>query len=174
VVPSQAPNNNNNNNNNNTNMPMLSLPPPQQPTAASVYADPNLRLPVPQLQAAAAAAAAAVAGPPPHTMPPHGQPPPAVGPPRQTTTDGLGLLIEAFDTHHTPGTAPMPPGTTAPPSGPVYDPSHVSGPPPPQYYPQPALAINDGYEHELGYYMSDGVPPVMQQSWATGGDMYGY
>lgn len=35
--------------------------------------------------------------------------------------------------------------------------------------------MNDGYEHELGYYMSDGVSTgIQQQSWAGGGDMYGY
>jgi hypothetical protein len=36
--------------------------------------------------------------------------------------------------------------------------------------------MNDGYEHELGYYMSDGMPPPgMQQGWADGGNaMYGY
>ena len=62
------------------------------------------------------------------------------------------------------GSAPAPPGT-------VYDPQAA----PQQYYTQPALAMNDGYEHELGYYMSDGVPQTMpQQSWAGEGGMYGY
>jgi hypothetical protein len=111
-------------------------------------------------------------------IPPHGQQPPshavaaaaAAAGPRQTT-DGLGLLIEAFDTHQT-AAAPPPNGGAPPPPGTAYDPHSAL-----QYYPQPppALAMNDGYEHELGYYMSDGVGATMQQqSWAGGGDMYGY
>ncbi|KAK4155157.1 hypothetical protein C8A00DRAFT_42210 [Chaetomidium leptoderma] len=146
------------------NMSMLTLP--QQSPAPTVYTDPNLRLPGPQSQA-------------PTNLPPqqviaaaHGQAPPQAAGPRPTT-DGLGLLIEAFDTHQTAGGAPVPGTTSAPPPpGTVYDP-HTA---PHQYYPQqPALAVNDGYEHELGYYMADGVPPPpMQQSWSGGGDMYGY
>jgi len=161
-IPAQSP-----------NMSMLSLAPQQQAIPA-VYADPNMRVPVPQ-QAPAQVQAQAPAHPPlpsQQGVPPHGpQGPPHVIGPRQTT-DGLGLLIEAFDTHQT-AAAPVPGTTSAPPPHPpgaVYDP-HT---PPQQYYAQPALAMNDGYEHELGYYMSDGVPPVMQQSWASGGDMYGY
>lgn len=105
-------------------------------------------------------------------MPPHGQaPPPQVAGQRQTT-DGLGLLLEAFDTHQT-AAGPVP-GPSAPPPPPppvtAYDP-HTSAQ---QYYAQPALAMNDGYENELGYYMSDGVAPTMQHSWAGTGDMYGY
>ncbi|KAL2172624.1 hypothetical protein VTG60DRAFT_4743 [Thermothelomyces hinnuleus] len=120
---------------------------------------------------------------------PQGQvPPPApvAGAVPRPTTDGLGLLLEAFDTHQT-AAAPAQsvpetnaPGAPPPPPGTVYDPQAA----PQQYlvHPQPALAMNDGYEHELGYYMSDGVPPpAMQQplqpqqpGWAGGGDMYGY
>jgi len=139
----------------------------QQQGGPGVLTDPNLRLHGPQPP------------PPPNLTPqqaqvvmPHGQAPPHdAGAPRPTT-DGLGLLIEAFDTHQTaaaPGQGA--PTTGAPPPGTVYDP-HAA---PQQYYPQQALGMNDGYEHELGYYMSDGVPPAMQQqSWASGANMYGY
>jgi hypothetical protein len=150
-VPTQSP-----------KMTMLTLPP--QPGTA-VFTDPTLRLSGPQQ---------APPGPPTTQQAgtPHGQPLPQAAGPRPTT-DGLGLLIEAFDTHQTAAApVPAPPGTTSAPSpGTAYDP-HAA---PQQYYPPPpALAVNDGYEHELGYYMSDGVPPAMQQSWAGDGDMYGY
>lgn len=150
---------------------MLSLAPQQQAVAA-MYPEPGMRVPVPQQGQIQAQA-------PPHPplssqqgVPSHGAhgPPHVVGP--RPTTDGLGLLIEAFDTHQT-SPAPVPGTTSAPPPHPpgaVYDP-HTA---PQQYYAQPALAMNDGYEHELGYYMSDAVQPVMQHSWAANGDMYGY
>jgi hypothetical protein len=160
----------------NANMAMLTLPPQPAP-AAAVYTDPNLRLP-------------------PSTLPPQQQ---VITPQNQNqvpqqarqTTDGLGLLIEAFDTHQTAAGAPVQvpvsvvsvPGTTAPgpPPGAAYDP-HAAPQQQQQYYPQPqpppqAMGINDGYENELGYYMGDGVGsvgPGMQQSWTGGGDMYGY
>jgi hypothetical protein len=163
-------------------MAMLTLPPQPAPTAAAVYTDPNLRLP-------------------PSTLPPQQQVltpqnQNQVPPQARQTTDGLGLLIEAFDTHQTAAGAPVPvpvsvvsvPGTTAPGPPPLpgaaYDP-HAAPQQQQQYYSQPqpppppqAMGINDGYEHELGYYMGDGVGsvgPGMQQSWAGGGgDMYGY
>lgn len=139
----------------NVNTAMLALQQQQQPTSV-LYNDSNTRLSSTQ-----------------------SQPPPSLSPQQvagaaRPTTDGLGLLIEAFDTHQTAATTPAQavPGTsaTAPP-GTVYDAQAA----PQQYYAQPALAMNDGYEHELGYYMSDGVPQVMpQQSWAGEGGMYGY
>ncbi|KAG7291600.1 hypothetical protein NEMBOFW57_001619 [Staphylotrichum longicolle] len=149
-IPTQSP-----------NLPMLSLAPQQQAVAA-MYPEPGMRVPVPQQ-----GQNQAQQGVPSHGA--HG-PPHVVGP--RPTTDGLGLLIEAFDTHQTTP-APVPGTTSAPPPHPpgaVYDP-HTA---PQQYYAQPALAMNDGYEHELGYYMSDTVQPVMQHSWAANGDMYGY
>jgi hypothetical protein len=129
----------------NANMAMLTLPPQPAP-AAAVYTDPNLRLP-------------------PSTLPPQQQ---VITPQNQNqvpqqarqTTDGLGLLIEAFDTHQTAAGAPVQvpvsvvsvPGTTAPgPSlGAAYDPH--AAPQQQQYYPQPqpppqAMGINDGYEN---------------------------
>jgi hypothetical protein len=151
-VPAQSP-----------KMSMLALPPHPDP---AIHTDPNLRLPGPQQTAPTPPATQQAATP-------HGQAlpqPQAAG--SRSTTDGLGLLIEAFDTHQT-AASPVPPPerSSAPPPGTPYEP-HA---PPQQYYPPPpALAVNDGYEHELGYYMSDGVPPPMQQSWAGGGDMYGY
>ncbi|KAL2142445.1 hypothetical protein VTI28DRAFT_1154 [Corynascus sepedonium] len=153
----------------NVNTAMLALQQQQQPTSV-LYNDSNTRLSSTQSQ------------PPPSLSPqlqqtvvtPQGQAPQQVAGAARPTTDGLGLLIEAFDTHQTATTTPAQavPGTsaTAPP-GTVYDAQAA----PQQYYAQPALAMNDGYEHELGYYMSDGVPQAMpQQSWAGEGGMYGY
>ncbi|KAK4043803.1 hypothetical protein C8A01DRAFT_12763 [Parachaetomium inaequale] len=172
------------------NMSMLTLQQQQQPTPTVYTTDPNLRLSVSQQQ------------PPPPNLPPqqqqqqvalaHGQAPQqATSGGARPTTDGLGLLIEAFDTHQTAAEPPQVQGeagpveTSAPPPPPgaVYDPHVVpqqQQQQQQQYYPQQqALAtMNDGYEHELGCYMSDGVPPPgMQQGWAGaggGGDMYGY
>ncbi|KAK4125029.1 hypothetical protein N657DRAFT_570301 [Parathielavia appendiculata] len=140
-------------------MTMLTLP--QQP-APPVFTDPNLRLHGSQQGPPAPSTTQQVVAPHPQAIPQ------AAGP--RPTTDGLGLLIEAFDTHQTAAAPVAPVTTSAPPPGTAYDP-HTA---PQQYYPQPPLAANDGYEHELGYYMSDGVPPAMQQSWAGAGDMYGY
>lgn len=146
----------------------------QQPSAPTAYTDPGLGPPAPQPQA--------LPNPPPQqpqqVVMDHGQAPlQAAG--TRPTTDGLGLLIEAFDARQSAaaavqgvqGVQGVPGNNNAPPPpGAAYDP-HAT---PQQYYPQSALAVNDGYENELGYYMSDGVPPAMQQSWAGGGDMYGY
>jgi hypothetical protein len=152
-------------------MTALTLQQQQQQSAPTTYTDPSLGRPASQPQA-------------PPNQPPqqpqqvvmdHGQAPlQATG--ARPTTDGLGLLIEAFDARQSAaapvqGVQGVPGNNNAPPPpGAAYDP-HAT---PQQYYPQPALAVNDGYENELGYYMSDGVPPAMQQSWAGGGDMYGY
>lgn len=82
------------------------------------------------------------------------------------TTDGLGLLLEAFDTHQGAAAAA---GADQP-----YDPNAVvtqAG-----YYGQPgaaAMAGNDGYENELQFYIDGPAAPV--QGWMTGGPgMYGY
>jgi hypothetical protein len=159
--------------------PMDSLP--QTNATPTMYIDPNLRLPAPQSQSqtsqtrqADPPAQQVISPPPPQT-----QTPQALGSKRQST-DGLGLLIEAFDTHHqaagVPRPAPLPPSSAGGPgsAGPTYDPHGPLPPPAPHdYYPQPALPTNDGYENELGYYMSDGAPTTMQ-NWAGGGTMYGY
>ncbi|KAK4194554.1 hypothetical protein QBC40DRAFT_32621 [Triangularia verruculosa] len=149
------------------------LPLPQGPTPSAnshqLYIDPSLRLP------------------PPHTpqqqqqvmSPPqqHAQHSPSNG--GRQSTDGLGLLLEAFDTHRA---APGPPGSgphglpvaegqgqgQGPPPGAPYDPQAA---PQPYYAQHPGLAMNDGYENELGYYMSDGVPPSMQ-NWVGTPHMY--
>ncbi|KAK4145372.1 uncharacterized protein C8A04DRAFT_35863 [Dichotomopilus funicola] len=145
----------------------------QQPGPTTVYPDPSLRLPVPQPQHVPN-----MPPPPQQVIVPHGgqAPPQVAGGQQRPAADGLGLLIEAFDTTHQTAATPAqgvsgngaPP---PPPPGAVYDP-HAA---PQGYYPQQALAMNDGYEHELGYYMSDGVSTGIQhQSWAGGGDMYGY
>ncbi|KAK4133360.1 hypothetical protein BT67DRAFT_462911 [Trichocladium antarcticum] len=154
-------------------MSMATLLSQSSAAAPPMYTDPNLRAPIPPPP-----------GPPSQQLIiPHGQQAPAQPAGPRQTTDGLGLLIEAFDTHQTAAVPPVP-GTTGgggggappPPPGPAYDPH--AAPQPQQYYPPhpPALAMNDGYEHELGYHMSDGVAvgTTMQPSWAGGGDMYGY
>ncbi|KAK3394123.1 hypothetical protein B0H63DRAFT_36844 [Podospora didyma] len=139
--------------------PILPLPIPlsQPMTTQNMYIDPNLRLPTPQSQGAVAPST------PQQSVASLVQPQQQAMSGRQST-DGLGLLIEAFDTHQT---GAVPPGAGGP--GPAYDPHSA----PHEYYPQPGLPMNDGYENELGYYMSDGVPPTMQ-NWVGGGGMYGY
>jgi hypothetical protein len=155
-------------------MTALTLQQQQQQSAPTTYTDPSLGRPASQPQVPL--------NPPPQqpqqVVMDHGQAPlQATG--ARPTTDGLGLLIEAFDARQSSaapvqgvqGVQGVPGNNSAPPPpGAAYDP-HAT---PQQYYPQPALAVNDGYENELGYYMSDGVPPAMQQNWAGGGDMYGY
>ncbi|KAK4242014.1 hypothetical protein C8A03DRAFT_11752 [Achaetomium macrosporum] len=136
------------------NMPTLNLP--QPPTGPAGYPDTNNNLHLPIL-------------PLPSLAVPNGQAPPHPAGPRPTT-DGLGLLIEAFDTHRTVDLPATPETTSAPPPGAAYTVFTTSQ----QYYSHPALAMNDGYEHELGYYMSDGEPPALQQGWVGGGDMGGY
>lgn len=81
------------------------------------------------------------------------------------TTDGLGLLLEAFDTHQGANMAAA--GHEQP-----YDPNvavNQAG-----YYGQAGAQIpgNDGYENELQFYI-DGAPTV--QAWVPGASgMYGY
>lgn len=67
-------------------------------------------------------------------------------------TDGLGLLIEAFDTHQA-GTV-VSPGVSNP-----YDPSGN----PQDFFTPATLPTNDGYEHQLEYYITAGghVPAAM-------------
>lgn len=83
------------------------------------------------------------------------------------TTDGLGLLLEAFDTHQ--GAA----GMSAAGGDQPYDPSAVAtqvG-----YYGQAsATPGNDGYENELQFYI-DGAGAPNVTAWVPGGPgMYGY
>lgn len=169
---------------------------PQQPntTAQAVYTtDPNMRLPVPQAQGPHAQQPQPQPQQQQHLMSAHAQHQATArvagaglgvgaGAAREApTTDGLGLLIEAFDTHQTAvGPAPAPGAGGAPGSHPPPSPYGAHPPPPPhpqqQYYAQAGLPIDDGYENELGYYMSaDGVGAPAMQAWAAGGgDMYGY
>lgn len=81
------------------------------------------------------------------------------------TTDGLGLLLEAFDTHQGANMAAA--GQEQP-----YDPNAAANQA--GYYGQAGAQIpgNDGYENELQFYI-DGAPSV--QAWVPGGSgMYGY
>ncbi|KAK0723867.1 hypothetical protein B0T21DRAFT_44879 [Apiosordaria backusii] len=144
------------------------LPPPAN--SHQLYIDPSLRLPLPN-------------GPPPHTPQQQQQ---VISPPQQhaqlspigggrQSTDGLGLLLEAFD--HRSAAGPPGPGLhdphgaegqgQGPPAGAPYDPRTA----PQSYYPYHGLPMNDGYENELGYYMSDGVPSTMQ-NWVGTPHMY--
>lgn len=125
-----------------------------------MYIDPNIRPQNQQTQQAQAQAqqAQAMAG-----MPQQQQ---QLG--ARPTTDGLGLLLEAFDTHQ--GGASMAAAATG--SDQTYDPNAVANQA--GYYGQSGAAIpgNDGYENELQFYI-DGAPTV--QSWVSGGpNMYGY
>jgi len=178
------------------------IPPPQSPgtpllpapqlngTSAMYNIDPNLRLPAPQQSQGGQITSgpqlplpSQQQGMPPGPPPPQ-SPVPAQQHPQQAVMsagrqqpDGLGLLLEAFDTQTGGGVAPT---TTGGPGGaPVQGPSSAAAydpqaPPAPQeYYPQTGLAMNDGYENELGYYMSDGVP-VMGTWSGVGNSMYTY
>ncbi|KAK3311396.1 uncharacterized protein B0T15DRAFT_548868 [Chaetomium strumarium] len=137
--------------------PNMSIPNLPQPlTGPSGYSDTNNNLTLPISQSPA----------PPGL---DGQASSQTTGPRQAT-DGLGLLIEAFDTHRSADPPAAPETTGAPPPGSAYTIFTA----PQQHYSHPVLAMNDGYEHELGYYMSDGEPPVLQQGWVGSGDMGGY
>lgn len=128
-------------------------PPPQQPM---MYMDPQMRAPHPHSQSQTPQPQAIAAMPPPG----HPQHPQHVG---VRQTDGLGLLIEAFDTHQG--------GGMAGPAGQPYDPS-MAGQHAEYYHHQGAgLPGNDGYENELQFYM-DGAPNM--QNWVGNGGMYGY
>lgn len=85
------------------------------------------------------------------------------------TTDGLGLLLEAFDTHQ--GAA----GMAAAAGDQPYDPS-VVGTQGGYYGPTGAVLANDGYENELQFYI-DGAGAPNVTAWipgAGGPGMYGY
>ena len=178
------------------------IPPPQSPgtpllpapqlngTSAMYNIDPNLRLPAPQQSQGGQVTSgpqlplpSQQQGMPPGPPPPQ-SPVPAQQHPQQAVMsagrqqpDGLGLLLEAFDTQTGGGVAPTTTGGPggAPGQGPssaaAYDPQ--APPAPQEYYPQTGLAMNDGYENELGYYMSDGVP-VMGTWSGVGNSMYTY
>lgn len=134
------------------------LPAPPSVPTPMMYIDPNIRAQNQQTQQAQAQAQQAQAM---AAMPQQQQ----LGRP---TTDGLGLLLEAFDTHQ--GGANM--AATGTGSDQPYDPNAAvtqAG-----YYGQPGTAMpgNDGYENELQFYI-DGAPTV--QGWVPGGPgMYGY
>lgn len=89
--------------------------------------------------------------------------------------DGLGLLIEAFDNnHHNPHQQQQhyhhhQQPQSMPVAGAPYDPTSIS---PHDYYAQASLAMNDGYEHELGYFISDGLVTSPVQNWVAAGQMY--
>jgi hypothetical protein len=132
----------------------------QSTPASNMYLDPSLRLPIPQTQAQPPTSTQQNIAPHPHNQQAMGA---------RQSTDGLGLLIEAFDTSQQGNMAPSGPGS----AGQQYNPH--AGPPPQEYYPQAPLAINDGYENELRYYMADDMPTI--QTWAgntnIGGGIYG-
>lgn len=120
--------------------------PPQVPTPM-MYIDPSMRMSQ-QTQAAQAMA---------------GMPQQQLG--DRPATDGLGLLLEAFDSHQGANMA-------AAGAGQAYDPSLAANQA--GYYGQPGTAMpgNDGYENELQFYI-DGAPTV--HGWVgTGAGMYGY
>ncbi|KAM7220089.1 hypothetical protein V8F06_004603 [Rhypophila decipiens] len=202
------------------NPPMSQIPQQQQQQqqqqqggTSNMYIDPSLRLPLPQQPPPVSGPMVPPGTPQQQNTPPnqqqqqqqqhpHSHPQQVMGGPggrpqqQQPTTDGLGLLIEAFDTHQTAGGANVSP----PPGSAPYDPHnaaaaavaaaaviaeqgyyhhHAAAAAAAHSHQQAAaaagLAMNDGYENELGYYMSDpgGVPTI--QNWAVpGGSMYGY
>lgn len=81
------------------------------------------------------------------------------------TTDGLGLLLEAFDTHTGQMTAGDQP----------YDPSAIGNPG--GYYGPTGAGIpgNDGYENELQFYIDGaGAPNPVWIPGGAGPGMYGY
>lgn len=140
--------------------------PPQVPTPM-MYIDPNMRLSQtqnqgqmlrPQSQQAQQAQEAIAAMPQQHL----GERPAA---------DGLGLLLEAFDSHQAGA------NVAAAGAGQPYDPNAAAAQA--GYYNQPgqpgtAVPGNDGYENELQFYI-DGVPTVQGWIGAGGGaGMYGY
>jgi len=95
--------------------------------------------------------------PPPPPPPPQTLPQSQQGIPGQVLrhqADGLGLLIEAFDTHHQAGGTVVSPGVSNP-----YDPSGTQQ----DFFTPATLPTNDGYEHQLEYYITAGghVPAAM-------------
>lgn len=135
------------------------LPAPPSVPTPMMYIDPNIRVQNQQTQQAQAQAQQAQAM---AAMPQQQQ----LG--SRPTTDGLGLLLEAFDTHQ--GSANMTAAATE--SDQPYDPNAAATQA--GYYGQSGAAMpgNDGYENELQFYI-DGAPTV--QGWVPGGPgMYGY
>lgn len=135
------------------------LPAPASVPTPMMYIDPNIRAQNQQTQQAQAQAQQAQAM---AAMPQQQQ----LG--GRPTTDGLGLLLEAFDTHQ--GGANV--ATAATGSDQPYDPNAAATQA--GYYGQPGTAMpgNDGYENELQFYI-DGAPTV--QGWVQSGPgMYGY
>lgn len=124
--------------------------PPQVPTPM-MYIDPSMRMSqgqgqIPQSQAMAGMQQQSLGDRP--------------------ATDGLGLLLEAFDSHHGASMA-------AAGAGQPYDPSLAASQA--GYYGQPGTAMpgNDGYENELQFYIDGGAQSV--HGWVgTGAGMYGY
>jgi len=178
-----------------------------------MYIDPNLRLPMPhQSQGQQQQSMAALSTPQQQqqNIPPLSQMQQHHSTQQQhqqgrQSTDGLGLLLEAFDTHQTAASAvphqvpsahhpPVPPPPQPQAAGPGGSGSGQSAPYDPhsaaavaaaaaaaaaasqEYYHHPhhqqsnGMSLNDGYENELGFYMSDGIPPAVQ-SWDSGGNM---
>lgn len=126
--------------------------PPQVPTPM-MYIDPSMRMSQNQGQLPQSQAAQAMAGMQQQQL---GDRP---------ATDGLGLLLEAFDSHQGANMA-------AAGAGQPYDPNLAANQA--GYYGQPGTAMpgNDGYENELQFYI-DGAPSV--HGWVgTGAGMYGY
>lgn len=135
------------------------LPAPASVPTPMMYIDPNIRAQNQQTQQAQAQAQQAQAM---AAMPQQQQLS------ARPTTDGLGLLLEAFDTHQ--GGANVAAAATG--SDQPYDPSAAAGQA--GYYGQSGTAMpgNDGYENELQFYI-DGAPTV--PGWVQGGPgMYGY
>lgn len=125
--------------------------PPQVPTPM-MYIDPSMRMSQNQGQMPSQAAQAMA-----------GMQQQQLG--DRPATDGLGLLLEAFDSHQGANMA-------AAGAGQPYDPNLAANQA--GYYGQPGTAMpgNDGYENELQFYI-DGAPSV--HGWVgTGAGMYGY
>jgi len=139
-----------------------------QPPETSMYLDQGIRLSVPQTQQATSLVAPNQ--PPGHSLSPNSQHP-IEGPNmsadlgRSASADGLGLLIQAssFSTHPSAQhMSNLPPGAQGGP------PSYV--PAPGDYYGHLTIPNNDGYENELHYCVSDGLPTI--QGWAGTNGLY--
>jgi len=145
------------------------LPLPHPSPLSHTYIEPSLRLPAPQPQLTPATTIPQQ----PQLSPNHHQ----HSHPQQQHHhhhhhhNGLGLLLEAFGTHHADAIPPnLPPSNTiAPPATPYDAPGAAAA-----YY-SAAEAMppdNEAYEYELQCLVSDGMP-VLQHGW-VGGGMYGY
>jgi len=147
----------------------------QQPTTPAIFIDPNLRLPPVPTPAQNQPVHSPIQqqqqqqqqGVPSHVQvaqaaQAHVQAQQAMNTGRPA--DGLGLLIEAFDTHQTAGALGTPTGQQPGPQ--PYDP-HA----PPHGYYHPSTLGPDGYENQLAYYIEDSIPPQGTgiQNWAING-----